>query len=218
MHWHGIELESYYDGVAGFGGSARRVTPVIAPRDSFYARFTPPRAGTFIHHSHVDEPRQHRAGLAWALIGVDPGRPDTSDDRVFLIKSARQFPAGPTTMEINGRSDPDTVRLRVEQRYRLRVLSVALVTPSTMLSLTQRPDSSGASVSNSMLVQWRLLAKDGADLPEGARVARTARQVLSMGETYGFEFTPWAAGMLRLEMRSPAPVVRLLVRRPIRVE
>ena len=44
MHWHGIELESYYDGVAGFGGSARRVTPVIAPRDSFYARFTPPRA------------------------------------------------------------------------------------------------------------------------------------------------------------------------------
>src|SRR4029078_8994751 len=45
IHWHGIELESYFDGVAGFSGIEKRLAPVIAPRDSFEARFTPPRAG-----------------------------------------------------------------------------------------------------------------------------------------------------------------------------
>ena len=67
IHWHGIELESYFDGVAGFSGTNARLSPMIAPGDSFEARFTPPRSGTFIYHSHVDEPRQHRAGLIGAL-------------------------------------------------------------------------------------------------------------------------------------------------------
>ena len=31
VHWHGIELESYYDGVAGFAGSAGRIAPAIEP-------------------------------------------------------------------------------------------------------------------------------------------------------------------------------------------
>ncbi|HET9276408.1 MAG TPA: multicopper oxidase domain-containing protein, partial [Gemmatimonadales bacterium] len=51
VHWHGIELESYFDGVPGFSGSGARLSPLIAPADSFVARFTPPRAGTFMYHS-----------------------------------------------------------------------------------------------------------------------------------------------------------------------
>ena len=35
VHWHGIELDSYFDGVAGFSGMGTKVSPVIAPRDSF---------------------------------------------------------------------------------------------------------------------------------------------------------------------------------------
>jgi hypothetical protein len=35
VHWHGIELDSYYDGVAGFAGHPGRIAPAIAPRDSF---------------------------------------------------------------------------------------------------------------------------------------------------------------------------------------
>src|SRR5205823_6349035 len=59
MHWHGIELESYYDGVPGLSGMKPQVAPLIAPQDSFEVRFTPPRTGTFIYHSHVNEKRQH---------------------------------------------------------------------------------------------------------------------------------------------------------------
>jgi FtsP/CotA-like multicopper oxidase with cupredoxin domain len=63
VHWHGIELESFHDGVAGYGGYGARISPLIAPGDSFIARMTPPRAGTFIYHTHVDELRQQRGGL-----------------------------------------------------------------------------------------------------------------------------------------------------------
>src|SRR5581483_7348897 len=31
VHWHGIELESYYDGVPGWTGLGRQVTPLILP-------------------------------------------------------------------------------------------------------------------------------------------------------------------------------------------
>lgn len=31
IHWHGIELESYYDGVPGWTGSAQQTTPAIGP-------------------------------------------------------------------------------------------------------------------------------------------------------------------------------------------
>ena len=46
----------------GFSGAAGHLAPVIAPGDSFEVRFTPPRAGTFIYHTHVDEERQEPAG------------------------------------------------------------------------------------------------------------------------------------------------------------
>ena len=38
VHWHGLELDSYYDGVAGWSGIGTTVAPIIAPGDSFIAR------------------------------------------------------------------------------------------------------------------------------------------------------------------------------------
>jgi FtsP/CotA-like multicopper oxidase with cupredoxin domain len=83
---HGIELESYYDGVAGFSGSGTHSAPTIAPGDSSEARFTPPRSGTFMYHSHVNEVRQHAAGLVGSLIVRDtPGRP-AADEAIFFSR------------------------------------------------------------------------------------------------------------------------------------
>jgi hypothetical protein len=48
VHWHGIELQSYYDGVVGWTGYQKHVTPMIQPGKSFDVYFNPPRAGTFI--------------------------------------------------------------------------------------------------------------------------------------------------------------------------
>ena len=216
VHWHGIEIESYFDGVAGFAGSDNRLAPLIAPSDSFEAHLTPPRSGTFIYHSHVDEPRHHRAGLAGALIVRDGAPTAPSTDHVFFFKSARgssqDFPA-----EINGQVNPDTVVLRVGVRYRFRFINLAISHPNATVYLTARPDSSDANLRDSMLVQWRPLAKDGWELPEESRALRPAQQIVSIGETYDFEVQPLSRGDLRIEVRPPS-ARRLAVRVPVRVE
>jgi FtsP/CotA-like multicopper oxidase with cupredoxin domain len=217
VHWHGIELESYYDGVAGFGGIDQRISPIIAPRDSFEARFTPPRAGTFIYHTHANEPKQHRAGLLGALIVVDSALGLPADDHTIFLKTARAVRNGGPVLDINGQSNPDTIVLHAGRPARLRLISLALLNPSAAVQITSRQDSLLTLPTDSLLLRWRPLAKDGADLPEAARVPRRARQVMAMGETYDFEFTPERPGTLRIEVRG-AGGGRLLGRVPVRVE
>ena len=216
VHWHGIELESYYDGVAGFAGSATRLAPIIAPADSFEARMTPPRSGTFIYHSHVDEPRHHRAGLGGAIIVRDGQPVAPSNEHLFFIKSARGS-TGTSPMEINGQVNPDTIVLRRGQAYRFRFVNLAVTSPNATVYLTARPDSSLENLRDTMLVQWRPVAKDGADMPPQSRTLRPAQQLVSIGETFDFEVQPLVRGDLRIEVR-PVSAGRLFVRIPVRVE
>ena len=61
IHWHGIELDSYFDGVPGWGGHRGSTTPPVEPGGTFTAKFTPPRAGTFIYHTHWHDGRNSAA-------------------------------------------------------------------------------------------------------------------------------------------------------------
>jgi FtsP/CotA-like multicopper oxidase with cupredoxin domain len=218
VHWHGIELESYFDGVAGFSGTGARLAPIIAPQDSFQVLMTPPRSGTFIYHSHVDEPRQQRAGLAGPLIVRERTDRNTRDDIVFFIKSARAGALGNPEFEINGRPDPDTLVLKAGRQYRLRLIGLHVSNPNAAVTLTARADSVVGNPLDTLLVQWLPLAKDAIELPHAAQMMRPARQVVTMGETYDFAFVPTTPGQLRMEVRVSVPRPRFMVRVPIRVE
>jgi hypothetical protein len=63
-------------------------------------------------------------------------------------------------------------------------------------------------------VQWRAIAKDGADLPPNQATPRPATLTISVGETYDFEYEPTGAGDLRLDVLRLGNVV---VTNPIRV-
>lgn len=193
VHWHGIELDSYFDGVAGFSGAGRRLSPIIAPGDSFEARFTPPRSGTFIYHTHVDEPRQQPAGLSGALLVVDDAsRYDASTDTPVLITTPRSQELVARTVVLNGRLSAAPVELRAGVPHRFRLINITLGRPS--ISVLVLRDTS--------LVQWRALAKDGADLPQAKKIVGKARQLVSIGETYDFEIVPEKTGEMRLEIRA----------------
>jgi FtsP/CotA-like multicopper oxidase with cupredoxin domain len=193
VHWHGIELESYYDGIAGFSGSPARLSPVIAPKDSFEARFTPPRAGTFIYHSHVDEGHQQPGGLTGAIIVLEPGqRYDPATDLIAMVTSPADSAEEANSVLINGRAEPTPIEMRVGVPHRLRIVNITVARPGMRVDLWQ----------DSAMLQWRLLARDGADLPEAARVVRQARYALSIGETVDVEITPRSAAPLRLEIRA----------------
>ena len=81
IHWHGMELDSYYDGVHGWSGVDRRLAPMIEPGGTFVVRFTPPRAGTFIYHTHLHDYRQLSSGLYGPIDRDGAGRDVRSSDR-----------------------------------------------------------------------------------------------------------------------------------------
>jgi FtsP/CotA-like multicopper oxidase with cupredoxin domain len=194
IHWHGIELESYYDGVAGWSGSTGRTAPAIAPGDSFVAYMAPPRAGTFIYHTHFDELRQLTSGLYGPLIVMEPGAsldPDT--DRILVLSAD-----GPGTLLrflLDGSPAPE-IELDAGTTYRLRIINIA---PNGQVAFSLLDGESPAS--------WTPVAKDGADLPPARRTPRPARQAIGVGETYDFAFTPSAPGILRIEVRQRGVLV-----------
>jgi manganese oxidase len=204
VHWHGIEVEdSYVDGVAGFSGAGNHLAPEIAPGDSFTAHFTPPRSGTFMYHAHMDEVRQDRAGMMGPLIVREPGVAPSPDEHVFFLNGSRRGHVHP--LEINGSVASDTIVLRAGRPARLRLLSLAWSNPTPMLALTAPPDNASADQRDTVVVRWTPLAKDGFDLPMSEQTPRPARQVVSMGETYDFAFTPNRPGLFKLEARTNPP-------------
>jgi FtsP/CotA-like multicopper oxidase with cupredoxin domain len=204
VHWHGIELESYFDGVAGFSGAGSQISPAIAPHDSFVARFTPPRTGTFIYHTHVNESRQQLAGLAGPIIVLEDGVTlDSARDHTVLLTTMAGSDAQMRAVLMNGSVSPGALEVRAGVAQRLRLINITSNRPNVRVELW-RGDS---------LVTWRPLAKDGAELPVSSRVKRAARSPISIGETMDYEFVPREAGEMRLEVR--AATGQLLATMPI---
>jgi len=119
---------------------------------------------------------------------------------------------------VNGRVNPDTLFMRAGHPQRLRLIGITLVNPNATVTLTMRGDSLFRNSPDSMVVQWRQLAKDGANVPASATSPRRAQQIVSIGETYDFEYTPARAGNLRIEIRAAGPAGVLLARVPVKVK
>jgi len=205
VHWHGIELESYPDGVPGWSGSLTNVMQSIKPRDSLTVRFTPPRAGTFMYHSHFNENQQMGGGLYGPIIVLEPGkRFDPVTDKVLFFGTAgitKNVVYGPfAAFLMNGQRQPEPMTLRVGTTYRFRLLNLAGDEP---LFFTLR----SSAAADSSPVDWRALAKDGYPLPASEATNRPATLLFDPGEIYDFEYTPHARGELALvfgpEPRSP---------------
>lgn len=197
IHWHGIELESYYDGVPGWSGMASEVTPPIAPGSSFTARMAPPRAGTFIYHTHWHDASQLTHGLYGPLIVLPAGEKfDPASDLTFVFSEGDFDALGPMFL-VNGRPQSFALRLRTGKRYRLRLINIA-------------PDNVSAQVSlhnDHGPVQWRIIAKDGADLAPGIVKSTLAETPITVGETYDAEFKTNAPQELVLDFYLPGPKI-----------
>lgn len=136
VHWHGIRLPNSMDGVAGL------TQPSVKPGETFEYRFTPPDAGTYWYHSHVNAFEQVGRGLYGPLIIEEPEPPSVDRDLVWMIDDWRlredasiseDFGNGhdrshagrignvPT---VNGRFR-DVVAVRSGERLRLRLINAS---------------------------------------------------------------------------------------------
>jgi hypothetical protein len=104
------------------------------------------------------------------------------------------YQAGPSPdlgITLNGREGTlDKLPLRAGQTYRIRMMNVTLDGPG--LTYWLQRDGSPA--------RWKILAKDGHDLPEYQQVEEFAKHRVSIGETVDAEFKP-VAGNYQFELR-----------------
>jgi FtsP/CotA-like multicopper oxidase with cupredoxin domain len=192
VHWHGMEIDSYPDGVAGWSGMPGKIAPVIQPADSFIAEFTPPRAGTFIYHSHVNELLQTNSGMYGALIVTDSAhRFDPRIDKIILVGGG-----GPGNIEarstgmVNGTNAPQ-MELEAGTTYRLHIIQIH---PQAMVIFRLGTDSTTA--------RWTPVAKDGADLPPEQSTLRAATVLMGAGENGVFLYTPERTGLQKLNVQT----------------
>ena len=205
VHWHGIELESYSDGVAGWSGAVGSIAPAIAPADSFAAEMTPPRAGTFIYHVHNETGDELAAGLYGPLVVLEPG--EAPDPRhIFVI--ADPGPAGhdPTARPpfVNGTTTPPAQELVVGRTYRLRIITISA---NAFYWVRMEQDGTG--------YPWRAVARDGAELPPEQQVEMRG-YAAAAGSTRDFEITPAVPGVLALSVDAFIQGTQLLAK-PVRV-
>jgi len=187
VHWHGLEIQSPFDGVVGVGGFSGSPTPPIMPQDSFQMRVTPPRSGSFMYHTHINDVRQQSRGLWGPILVLEPGQSwDREHDLVYQAGSSPDF-----DRTLNGRQGAfEPLRLRAGQTYRIRMMNVTLDGPNLTYGLQR--DGSPA--------RWKLLARDGNDLPEYQQVEEFAKHSVSIGQTMDVEFKP-VAGNYQFELR-----------------
>jgi len=111
--------------------------------------------------------------------------------------------------------------LRAGQIARFRVMNLATLHHSTIavgVVLTAAAEGINAALPDTPVEQWSVLAKDAFPLPATAQSPRPARQVVSMGETYDFAYTPASPGTLRIAIVEPDPPHKTLATIPVRVQ
>ncbi len=193
VHWHGLEIESFPDGVAGFSGIGDKIMPPIPPGESFAAEFTPPRSGTFPYHSHLHEMRQIGSGMYGAIIVSDAPR-DTTRDHVIVAGGGGLpvfYKQAPNFLLVNGRRVPPPIRMTVGDTNRLRIVSIHA---DEILHFRFGTEAQAA--------RWKPLARDGADLPVALRGAKAAVVSMGPGETADFTYVPSMPGRMMLEVWS----------------
>ena len=99
LHWHGIEIQSYYDGVGHWSGAPGNVRKPIPADDSMNVYVTAPRAGTFMYHFHGETGAELQQGLYGALVVVEKGHALNPDSNRLFVLASR----GAADAAINGR-------------------------------------------------------------------------------------------------------------------
>jgi FtsP/CotA-like multicopper oxidase with cupredoxin domain len=191
IHWHGIELESWSDGVAGWSGTAQRFMRPIAPHDSFTAHLTLPRAGTFMYHTHLNDHETLTSGLYGAIVVLEPGSAfDPRSDHLFVVGQEGNDDVG--RYVVNGEASLPPLVLDAGVEHRLRF---AFILPAGGHWVRLLADTT--------LMQWRLLARDGAELPPARQAMQPAQVRVLAGHTWDYGFRAEDPGEYRLVIGDP---------------
>ena len=136
VHWHGLRIANNMDGVPILS------QPPMEPGEEFLYEYTPPDAGTFWYHSHMNTAEQVGRGLYGPIIVEEKQAPPVDRDLVWVLDDwrldkqaqiigdfdnprdlARAGRLG-NTVTINGKI-PQSLLVRAGERIRLRLVNAA---------------------------------------------------------------------------------------------
>lgn len=190
IHWHGLELDAWADGVPGWSASDGKVSPMIPPGGSFTYRLSFQRPGTFIYHTHLDDIEQLTRGLYGALLVLPEGEAyDPRTDHVLVFGWNEPGPESIAGVDWNGSQEQPDGRAAVGETHRFRVTNIA---PADNITAWVTRDD--------VVVPVTLHAKDGADLPGHQQVPVEALPRLFVGETADFTWTPAEPGSYEVRL------------------
>lgn len=191
VHWHGLELDSWADGVPGFSSSDGKMSPAIAPGESFTYKLSHMRPGTFIYHSHLNDIDQITGGLYGPLLVLPEDEVyNPESDHVYIMQWRTDNPSGPSDADVNGVTfDKPLEPISTETgiKHRLRLINIA---PAGRIMLKVMKDG--------VEVPVKLWAKDGADVPVSQQVMANQSQRIGVGETIDYYFQPTEPGEYQL--------------------
>lgn len=184
VHWHGLVLPNAMDGVGGV------TQKDIMPGESFTYRFRLRQSGTYFYHSHTAGDRQVALGLSGALIVDDDGDEPVAADVPMMLGEWTIGPDGnvpamefgdalPNWFTINGKSWPQTERIRVKRGGKVRIRFIGsgqFVHPMHI---------HGGS--------FRIVATDGNPVPKAAQLSKDT-VLVGPGERYDVIWTAQERG------------------------
>jgi FtsP/CotA-like multicopper oxidase with cupredoxin domain len=190
VHWHGLEIDSWSDGVPEWSSSEGLTSPVIEPGDSFTYKLSTMRAGTFVYHSHLDDVNQLTKGLYGPMIVVGENEVYHPElDHVYTMGWKNPNPQGEKDLDLNGWKKVPVQHASLGETHRLRLINIA-------------PAGAGwvRMTKDDKIVPLQAIAKDGADLPLSQQHQVEVSPRLFVGETADYSFTPTEPGIYILKV------------------
>ncbi len=190
VHWHGLDLDSWADGVPDWSASDGKMSPSIQPGEKFTYKLTLMRPGTYIYHSHFNDVHQIASGLYGPIIVMGENQTyDPKTDHFYIVGWKTTTPNSMEDIELNGRNQQPTQYARTGETHRLRLIHIA---PAGAIKIRMQLDS--------VAVPIKFIAKDGTDLPPIQQTYMKESPFFGVGETADFEFKPLKAGTYDLQV------------------
>lgn len=188
IHWHGLELDSWADGVPEWSSSDGLTSPTLNPGDKFTYKLSLMRAGTFIYHSHLDDVHQLTKGLYGPMIVLGENEIyDPKKDHCYIFGWKSTDPKSKDDLDVNGVLEQPEKHAKVGEQHRFRVMNIS---PAGRTSVRM--------MKGETVIPLKFIAKDGADLPAHQQVFVNESQRFGVGETGDYIFSPTALGTYTL--------------------
>jgi len=190
VHWHGLDLDSWADGVPDYSASDGKMSPSIQPGEKFTYKLTLMRPGTYIYHSHFDDVKQIASGLYGPMIVMGEGQIyDPKTDHYYIVGWKTSNISSLEDIVMNGSFQQPTQNARTGETHRLRLINIQ---PAGDIKIRMIKDS--------IPFQIKSIAKDGTDFPIAQQAFLKESAFFGVGETADFEFKPLVPGVYELQV------------------